>query len=225
MKKLLTLVLLLICLSMVACGKLETLVEQNVSDLRVNYFEGLGDNYFASLSCGYREENFAYDGVSTTKVECGVLTLGFFDICSYNKITVVLSVDGMQSEVVLDHSPFEELFMADIGSIVQNTSAVTLNLKGSSQVLELKEVSTEWEIGYKNALNIGTNHFAEEIKKLSETGKIDAEFYLKVISKDGFDKTYWYFGITDKAGNVHFCLIDTASGDVTEITNYNTVKT
>ena len=110
------------CLIFSGCNKYENILMENFSDLRINYYEGKCQNYFCNISCGYREKDFYYDGKSTDKVECGVITLGFFDICSYAKIIIELFVDDQTTEVVLEHSPYEELFMADIGYIINSNN-------------------------------------------------------------------------------------------------------
>lgn len=147
----------------------------NMSDLRINYFEGANEVIYCNLSSGYREETFAYDGVSTSPVECAVLTVGYFNRCSYSQIEVVLNVNGEDINLILEKSPYEDVFMEDVGRIIKGDSVVSLNLKNQEEKIELVEVSNTWNIDYKKAIDIGTKYFKKELKNLYFNNKLNAE--------------------------------------------------
>ena len=207
-------ILPLFCFFMCGCSTNESLVISNMSDLRVNYFYGKGQDYFCTLSCGYREEPFAYDGISHKSVECGVLTVGFYDICSYQKISVELTVDGTVNIYELEHSPYEELYMADLEYIMSKSSTVSIRLKNANEDVALIELSDSFKIDYNSAIKIGVKYYKNTIENLYFNNKLNAECYLKITQKEGFDKLFWYFSIIDISGNIHLCLIDVNTGQV-----------
>jgi len=190
------------------------LIKDNMSDLRINFFEGQNENFSAELSCGYREKVFTYDGFSTNKVECGVLGITFFTTYSYQSVVAILNVDGQQQEYVLEKSPFENKYMVDLEKIYTGKNAITLTLKNSTSNVELKEVSNQWKINYESALKIGSDEFAIDLEKLYFNGKLNAEGYLKIVSKPGFNQKFWYFGYTDCTGQNKGLLINVDNGKV-----------
>ena len=100
MKKVLCLFILFLILLICGCSNyLDSVVLNNMSDLRVNYFEGKTEQVFASLSCGQREQNFAYDGISNNPISCAVLTVGYFNAQFYSKIEVVILINGVEKNV------------------------------------------------------------------------------------------------------------------------------
>ena len=218
MKKLIGLFLIVgIIFFMAGCDGTENVVLNNMSDLRVNFFEGKNSNFYVNVSCGYREEVFAYDGVSTNPVECGVITLGFFDDCSYSSVMVVLEVDGKNNEYVLERSPYENVYMEDIGYLIKSNSKVSVGLKNQQDKVLLECVSLDWEVDYKKAVKIGTNYFKDQITELYFNNTLHAECYLKIVSKINFNNKYWYFSIVDMANKNYSLLIDVNSGEI--ITN------
>ena len=215
MKKIFVIILIGFCFAFVAgCVGVDSMVLNNMSDIRFNFFEGKNDNIHITLSCGYREEIFAYDGQSTNPLECGVLAVGYFEFCSYSSIVVILGVDGVESEYVLEKSPYEELYMEDIGKILTSENNVYIRLKNQKEKIELYEMSGEWTVDYKKAINIASSHFNEDLKDLYFNGKFNAECYLKVVSKIDFDDKFWYFSFIDRAGNSKSCLIDIYGGEI-----------
>ena len=207
-------ILIVAVLVVSGCEGIDNIVLNNMSDLRINYFEGKNDNFYVNLSCGYREEVFNYDGISSTPTECGVLSLGYFDICSYASVTVVLIVDGEQNEYVLEKSPFENVYMEDIGKILTKDNIVKIKLKGTDEIIVLNEISNKWKINYKKAIEIGAKYLKEKLESLYFNGTLHAEGYLKVVSKIDYEKKYWYFALTSQSGENYSLLIDVESGEI-----------
>lgn len=215
MKKIFCVFLLVVAVLIVGgCDGIDNIVLNNMSDLRINYFEGKNDNFYVNLSCGYREEVFNYDGISSTPTECGVLSLGYFDTCSYASVTVVLIVDGEGKEYVLERSPFENVYMEDIGKILTKDNDIKIKLKGTDETIVLNEISSKWKINYKKAIEIGAKHLKEKLEGLYFNGTFHAEGYLKVVSKIDYDKKYWYFALTSQSGENYSILVNVISGEV-----------
>ena len=217
MKKVVVMFLFILCFVFVTTGcssSLERMVENNMSDIRINYFTGENEEYYVNLSCGYREETFAYDGVSTNKVECGVITLGFMQAKNYSQISIILNIDNVEEEVILEKSPYESVYMADINKILTKENFIKIKLKNQNNEVVLNEESQFWQIDNKQALKIAVKHFEQDLQNLHFNNKLNAECYLKVLSKKDFDKIYWFFSFVDRAGKSTNCLIDINSGEL-----------
>ena len=207
--------ILILCVSVIfaSCDEMNNIILNNMSDLRVNYYEGQNDIFYASLSCGYREQEFAYDGISTTPIECGVITLEFFAESTYKSVAIILNVQGVEKECILERSPYENIYMEDIGEIV-NQEYITIKLKNTENIAKLNMVSNYWTIDYKKAISTAQEYFREELTSLYFNNKLNAECYLKIIFKKEFENRYYYFSIIDRAGNNYSCLIDVSTGNI-----------
>lgn len=213
MKKFLCLFLIFSTVVLCACSnQINNIVLDNISDLRTNFFVGENQDFFAELSSGKREEQFFYDGVSTRKVDCAVLSIGFFKTNYSNAIEVQVEIDGQAQNAILQHSPFEELFMIDLEKSIDDNAKVAIIY--NAKKVELKCVSKDWQIDYSKALEIGIKNFQAELENLYFNGKLNAEGYLKIVYEKEFNKTYWYFGIIDRAGEKYNILIDVNDGRV-----------
>lgn len=207
--------LVILCASVILfCGcssAMENLVLENMSDLRTTYFEGENEIFWANLCCGKREQIFAYDGVSTNKVSCGVLSVHLKTANSYSAIAVVLNIDSKTAEYQLERSPFEDMFMVDLEMLVEKESSVSVALKNSTDFCTLNCLSKDWNVDYKSAVQMAVSYFKDDLKNLYFNGKLNAECYLKVVSKPDYDEKYWYFSYVDRAQKSKSALIDVNS--------------
>lgn len=204
--------ILTFCL-VIFCGcddQINNIVIDNISDLRTNFFVGENETFFAELSSGKREEQFFYDGISTQKVDCAVLSIGFFKTNYSNAIEVQVEIDGQKQNAILQHSPFEELFMVDLEKTIDDNAKISVVY--NDKKVDLKCFSKDWQIDYIKALNLGIKNFQAELENLYFNGKLNAEGYLKIVYEREFGKTYWYFGIIDRSGKRYSILIDVNSG-------------
>ncbi len=217
MKKFICIFLTIFCVIIFAgcSNSLSNIIKDNMSDMRINFFEGENNLFFADLSCGYREETFAYDGISTAKKQCGVLSVEFKNTYSYSQISVTVNIDGNKKDYVLERSPFENKYMVDLEKIIENDKIIEINLKNQLDICTLKCVSNSWNIQYEKAIEIGVKKYQTELEKLYFNGKLNAEGYLKIISKPNYDKKFWYFSFIDKASNSKSMLIDVSTGEIT----------
>lgn len=211
------LIVFILCLAVIFCAcdnQIESIVFNNMSDMRTNYFYGEAQGVFAELSSGVREEQFFYDGVSTNKVDCAVLSVGF--VVPNNKSSLKASVDinGKKNEVILYHSPYEDLFMADLGRKVDDDSQIKLTV--GDFVVVLKNKSSSWKVGYIQAIKTGAKNLQTELERLFFNGKLNAEGYLKIVYEREFNVVYWYFSIIDRSGKRYSLLIDVETGKVVE---------
>lgn len=214
MKKFLLVFILCFALIFCACSnQIDDMVFNNISDLRINYFYGKNNGVFAELSSGQREEQFFYDGISTQKVECGVLSVGFVEPIFDLAINAEIIIDNISKSIVLQHSPHEDLFMVDIGKKINNDANIKIVI--NKQIIELKNISNNWKVDYKSAINTAVKHFEDKIQNLYFNSKLNAEGYLKIISSQDFEKIFWYFSIIDRVGKRNSILIDVNSGEIT----------
>lgn len=217
MKKNLAIVVIIMffCLFTISCsGGLYGIVKNNMSDIRFTFFEGMGDDYNITLSCGMREEIYEYNGTSTKNVECGVVCLTFNSIKPLSLIKAEVTVDGNAVNYILELSPYENVYMCDIQKNVLSDSEVYVKIENQDNSIKLLPVSNEWQIDYTKALKIGTDHLKEQIKSLYFNKSFHGECYLKPITKFGYKNVFWYFSVIDMGGSINNCLIDVQTGKI-----------
>lgn len=217
MKKVVLIIFAVALVTCIVCGcssHMNAIVQNNMSDMRINFYEGKNDIYYATLSCGFRESEFAYDGVSTSPVECGVITIGFFADCTYSSVEVILNDGSGEVEYVLERSPYEDVFMEDIGKIIDCEAGVAIKLKNQEEVIELQKVSNNFKVDYKKAIELSVKHYAEKLEELYSGNTLGAECYLKIVSKVNYEQKFWYFSIMDNFQNNYSLLINVNTGEI-----------
>ncbi len=193
---------------------MQKIVLSNMADLRINYYEGTCETFYANISCGERESIFLYDGKCTERVECGVVSLYFFENCEKNKINVTLKIDEEQIEIVLEKSPYEEVFMADLQKIVNSSDEIQIVEQASGEKASLQKTSKSFKVNYKKAIKLAVEYFDDVLNGLYFNNKLNAECYLKVLAKKGYEQIFWYFSIIDISGVNYSMLINVNTGEI-----------
>ena len=125
-----------------------------------------------------------------------------------------ISIDGKIIEIILEKSPYENKYMADLGFRIEDDSDVVMSLKNSKDETRFFCVSKNWKIDFNRALVIGYEKFFDTIKGLYYNKKLHCEGYLIPISNIDYKTVFWYFSIIDTFGNIYNILIDVNSGDI-----------
>lgn len=219
MKKLkfLTLIFAAAFLFLGGCGlNVKNEVADNISDIRYSMFEGVNQNFNATLMCGMRENPYEYDGISNQKTQFGVIAVVFNQIKQENQIAYKLIIDGAESNGYLEENPFDRSFMTDIGKIIDTTSSVQLLLDGEIDPIVLTPISADWQIDYTKALEIALTTLEADLKPFFNNKQFAAECYLKIIhdQKNMGSPYYWYFGVIGQNGQNKTLIIDVHSGEI-----------
>lgn len=186
------------------------------SDLRTTFYDFNSENEYVNFVSGMRENPYNYDGVHNSLVEFGILSVWFNDSkYSPPSLDFTIKIGGEVFEGVLEKSPFEEGFMADIEKYVTCEDDICLTI-GENLKYNLSCQTKNFTIDASNALSIGETELSGVIAENYKDGKLNGECYLKII----FDKSrkiktyYWYFAFLDQNGKFSSCVIDTETGEV-----------
>ena len=75
--------------------------------------------------------------------------------------------------------------------------------------------SKNWNITYKDSLNIFKDKYKKEINEHIENNILQGEIYIKIVSNDkNLKNIYWYVLLVCKNGDMYATLIDTKTGDI-----------
>ncbi|MDD4815933.1 MAG: hypothetical protein PHQ62_02185 [Clostridia bacterium] len=191
-------------------------VLDNISDVRYNLFEAKTENLTATLMCGMRESPYAYDGVSNSKCEFGIITITYKVRPETEAIPYTLRVGSAVFEGNLEENPFDHTYMVDIEKIVDNTASICLKLENFDSELQMACISSNWAVQYDNALTIAMQGVEDDLLQFFSSKKFLAECYLKIIfdQKSTTSPYFWYFGIIGENGTTVALIIDTETGEI-----------
>lgn len=215
MEKRLSLLLTILCLLcfFTACSKPFSL-EQNVSQLRLELFEGENENFSLKASYGFIETPFVNDGKVGTKVN----QLNFKLL---NKETDVaehvlcLNYNGVSYKSPFKFDPLTHSMTASIKLDHFNLKEFDVEIRTASsvQTISMKSILPLDTMDYKTALKSLVNNQPELINNYRTDGNaFNGELYVRIVVKD--QKAYWYIGIATGNEQLKALLIDGKNGDV-----------
>lgn len=208
MKKKFVVIIILTCsFILFACNKLAT-IDSYMSEITEIYFEGKDENNSfinSSISIGYRETPYFIDGVHQEVCEFSLVVLDIKSV--QDEISVQIVVNNEILELILFYNPSNSLYMADIGYALKENDKICL-LYGDYKI-EYQNLSNDFEVSYKEALEISSKLLKNEIKKLSENSKFNGECYLKILKKndEGLGDLFWAFTLIGRNGEVNNVVI------------------
>ena len=188
-----------------------------MSDVRETLYAGENDKAFVTVVSGERENPYKYDGVKNNNVDfCIVSVFPCGTQISGTTLDVELLVGDVAHDITLEKSPYENAFMADIGSKIDAGQTLTLRCEDVGGEIELVCESQKWEIKSDDAIRIASEELAEKIQAKVQNQTLQGECYLKIIyDKSRSIKTYyWYFTLVDVDGGTSSCVIDPTTGKI-----------
>ena len=210
-QKLIFIALSLIVLFCIGCAKtnLEYSTQSVLSEYRKNLFVGKGSSFVATFTSGQREKDYVMDGVCSSLVDFGVVTLKFenYVLSSLPKFELKVNEDIFAGE--LEHNPYDGSFVFDIERQVEDGDILILYLVDYDEYVNLDCWSNTWQCDYKKAKEIFCDKYKAEIQQNTEENVLKGEMYIKIVSDDKeFKNIYWYVLLVCQNGNMYSVLID-----------------
>ena len=197
MKKiLLSLMILFASVGVFACQKAQKQkLEDKLSEVTKIYFEAKGEELKGNISIGQREKNYVIDGKHGECCDFSLIQIKFNTQPLANKIDVVLNINEKNVPTTLDFNPINNSYMGDLGYALNNDDKISLLYQ--DYVLNFENVSKNFQVDYKKAIEIAINDFGEELNAFYNKDNFKGEGYLKILNQsiDGKDKLYWILTI------------------------------
>lgn len=204
------------CLLFCACSiNVKTIIEKT-SDLTSTFFFSSTDFGCVEVYCGQREQIFEYDGISTKKVDYGIVKVCFDEKTEYKTIDAQLKIDDEVLDLVLEQNPFDQSYMVDIEKQISQNANLTLKIPNINvNNLEVECQSNKWKISDKDALEIAGKTL-KEFMTTNSKNNVDYECYLKVVHniQDGQRLYFYTFSVKTTQLKTTNILIDVYSGEV-----------
>lgn len=215
MKKLICVIICIIsiCFFCSCENNINRYVKENLSDARYYIFNGENEEFFASFTCGKRENPYFIDGFSNDNVEFGIIEVMFYQDKVDDYITVDIIIDNNITKIQLEKNPITFTYMYDLEKIYNEESKISIDI--DNKKLNLENQTKNWKINFNKALNIGIQTFKNFINT-TKKNKTPVEFYLKIIGKaNAYENNYFYWCFTIRGENIYkSCAIDISSGEV-----------
>lgn len=198
-------------------SKLNQTVQEKLSEVRFNLFSGGNDEIAVRFTSGFREDPYVLNGVSQNKKEFGIITVKFLkEISSKTAMpNFVITIESMDYDGEFELNPFDQTFVQDIETFVLDNTTVSIKICYADFVFEgdLKNVSKDFSINHKDALNVFVKEYKKDIQALLKN-KTDFEVYVKILNDPSLnlDKNYFYVCLISNSGNSFSAIIDPYSG-------------
>ncbi|MGN1208108.1 MAG: hypothetical protein ACI4TI_01425, partial [Christensenellales bacterium] len=186
---------------------------------RFNLFEASNEEVNVRFTSGFREDPYVLNGKSENKKEFGIITVKFLKNLP-NKNTspnFVITISDMDFDGEFELNPFDQTYVQDIETFVLDTSTVSIKIMFGEFVFEsaLKNISKDFSINHKDALQIFTKEFQKNIHNLLKNGQ-DFEVYVKIINDPNLEinKNYFYVSLISTQGESFSLIIDPNSGTI-----------
>lgn len=202
-------------LTLSACTfNLATKVKQNISELAEELFFGENDDAYVTITSGYREQPFEYDGVCNESVDFCVIDVVFKNNLSPSEIDAQITINDKAHQITLEKNPFKSSFMFDLQKSIDASDHIFFTF--NEKQIDLTCKSKDFSINYEKALNIGIENTLEKLKNLTSRGSFKGECYLKIINNplQNSKLFYWFFSVKGQDGSTFSVIIDPITGSV-----------
>lgn len=174
--------MVLILFGVSGCNQGVSLLKNQVSDIRYDYYEGETANWYFSFSSGLREEPYVLDGFSKSKVEFGIITISPKKGTVYKGLSYTVNIDGVEYSGDFERSPFNETFAGDIEKRAASGAEifVTISDGGSTEIANLTCVTADFAIDSNDALELALAEAESELEVFCKKGSV--EVYVKIVA-------------------------------------------
>ncbi len=216
MKKFFVLALILLCpIMLLGCSNNSDL-EDNMSEITKIYYQGndLNNEVVASISVGQREIDYSIDGIHEDVCDFSLVVVNFNKIFDEDTIKVMLSINGETMEFEMYYNPVNHFYMNDIGYALGENDEISLSYQDYN--ILFNNVSKNFSIDWKEALEIAKNSLEERLNSFYQSGNFKGECYLKILTEqdENFEDLFWYFSAVSQNGEVLNVVINVENGNV-----------
>ncbi|MCL1944970.1 MAG: hypothetical protein FWF56_04110 [Firmicutes bacterium] len=214
-KKTIVLCVLLIVTSvlLVACTTIFDQYKDYIAEYRPDLYLYKTEEYEIEVASGWREKDFALDGIVGNKVDFIIITVvptnGIVDAMT---LDYELSVDEQSFGGKMTQHPFRENFSAEIVSRT-NSRPITLKLRSKDKEIgryNMQVSITPNMIDASRALEVAVDKLKSQIKGMTINGKLNGEVYVLFVKNpvDDNGTLFWYVAFVNTSSDTYAVLID-----------------
>lgn len=217
MRKFVVVALMLCCLGVFVggCGKSAlAFAKENMSEKTEIYFFGETEEFYATLSCGEREDPYLVNGKSEKCVKFGLLTINFFGERVGNVVAVKFFVDDVMQTLEAELNQFNNTYMIDLGKTFSGDEEIFVEY--DDEKFQLENLSKDFRVGADKVIEIASKELSAKILKERKHSSLNAECYLRVLDKhaNNFQDVFWVFTVVNIKNESFSIVISSVDGSV-----------
>lgn len=221
MKKRISAVLLVLMLlaGFAACGGVDTEIDKNISEIRLNLYEGNSDAFEVTIFIGKRENPYSLDGVSSALVDyCLINVMPSGDIPGEVTLSYQLSGGKYNQTGNLTKDIATGRYRADALAYHADTPEINITISGGDivdSVIVKAKHSTDM-MTWKDALSLARESLSESFAEAFSGDQLKGEIFIRFVNNPliGEDKYFWYVLLKDQRGKLSSVLIDSLSREI-----------
>ena len=215
MKKIGLFIAIVMCFGLLsACeSPMYSKAKDNIAEIRNNIFIGENENVKATFMSGKREKEYVINGTSTLLIEFGVITFALLgdNVTRAKTGNYKVIIDSKTYEGQLELNPFDNTYVADLGSMFDSSDNIyaSINVGSFESEVTLELKNGDWQTSSTDALQIACKTLKKELKDYDKD-VWSSEVYIKIIHDDkvASDKYFWYVNFVGRDGTNHSVIID-----------------
>lgn len=204
------------CCFLIACSySMASQIKNNISELTTVLYAGDHADFYATLTCGQREEPYIYDGHSKNKQNFAVLTLTLFNPQTMPTLPYKITINNQVYEGELDRNTLKANYMTDLEISVTENAEIVLFFNENE--ISMICVSVNFETNSNLAIDLAIENLNNELVEEFEGGNFNGECYLKILNNPIQNKSvfFWHFSIINTSSKViATVIIDTMSSSI-----------
>lgn len=198
---------------MLACSNVMDQYHDYIAEYRPDLYLYSDETYGIEVASGYREKDFAMDGLVGAKVDFVIITvvpkhgLQEGEIFDYQ----LKSGDSVYKGKMVVH-PFKENYSAEIPERTYGEPIELILSSKGKQVgtYNMTVAATPQMLSSKRALAIATTQLKSQIASMTHNGRLNGEVYILFVNNpiDSNAGVYWYVAFVNRTNNTYALLID-----------------
>ena len=220
-KKFLIMMLLVVTLfSFTACKKSEINLQNYLIEDRQNLFATNDDLYTVTLSTGFREIDYCFDGVVNEKTAFAILSLNRNDNkpLSNDNYSYTITINEEVLTGFLEKSQVDGSYSIDLEKEIPADANINVKVSftGYSINQDLTNISNNFNVDNSTALTIANDQLKNDVQNLVNSNS-SIEVVTKILTDNSaidINNYFWYVGVISSNGETMGVLIDANSGEI-----------
>lgn len=204
------------CCFLIACSySMSSQIKNNISEISTTLFVGEHEEFYATLTCGQREDPYLFDGRSQEKQNFAVLTVTLFESQTLSTLPYKITIAEQIFEGELDRNTVKANYMTDLEIAVADSAEIRLIFNENE--IALNCVSDGFLTNSTQAIDLAIENLNDELLEEFAGGNFNGECYLRILNNPIQNKNvfFWHFSIINSSSKVvATVIIDTMSSSI-----------
>jgi len=205
--------LVFIVFTVYGCKTEDSEIDNSISEIRMDIYEGRGNFFDVSIFIGKRESPYNLDGISERLVDyCLISVMPAEELEEGYALNFTLDGGSYKESGTLAEDPATGKFRIDIGKYYNDVTDLNLTLN-CGEIIESVIVTSKFNdsmIHWKEALSIAKENLSESFTNAFTDKNFYGEIFIRFVNNPlmGEDKYFWYVMLRDRNGKMSTVLID-----------------